>query len=734
MVTLWSWCYFFWQISSNAERALFWCRMLMAPAIFIPVAYLHHISLLLNKVKEWKKNVVVGYLLGVVGLLADCTPYFVKDVSPKLTFLYWPDAGFLYHIFLFFWFVYVFAGVRLITNAYKDSAGFKKNQIKYVLLATALGWGGGATNYPLWYNIPIPPVGNILVSLYVLIVAYTIAQYRLLDIEKASMRAALFLLVYICVLGVPFGVVQLLRNMFHIPISGYWWIPTVVMMVFASGGPFIYLWLQHRAERKKIEARNERLKKLKKISANMVFMTQKKSLMRAMVHQVVKIMQLTHAAVYVRIPQEEEQELEGVQKQGQKKKGEIKRVYQLGDHWGPGFSKISLLESLTEGASVLVDCLSREEFRKSEQALEQDGIRHWAEVWGLSAEEVGALEVVMLGMSASVVIPAYEASGRLFGFLVLGAKRDGSVLEPEELSELMILANHGASAIQAAEGLAEQKRQQAELFHAAALANLGTMAGNIGHQINNRLQSLSAMAGNLSWRVKNILLKDGSDPAKKEEVLKDLGRLLPKMEEETVRAGNIAKSIRRLAKPEGYKETEFEKVVEFVQEMAVYKIKVEEIDLEVVMAKPLEKIWGDIALLAEVFLNLIDNGNDAIEERKERIQRKELPWNQPTPYRGKILLRSRKEGEWVITEVVDSGIGIKPEDMKKLFTPFWTTKGSSGKGTGLGVHVLHQIVLAHKGKIEVESQYGEGTKFTIRLPVYQGQAQTNEEPNEKEGR
>ncbi len=723
-------------VSFDIETKLQVMRFCYFFSVLLPSTFLWHIyGITRHKIPIHLRYVCL--ITSVILLISLPTPLFIRTLRslPGTDYLI-SAPGFSYFIFIIYFSYCACIGFFHISRMISRTQGQYKNQLKYVTIGYFIALLGGIDYFLTVFNIlETPPIDDYILFVAFCVIAYAIARYRLLDIERAVLYVFLAILVYVPLLGIPFWINSWLEGFLGPErASRYDWVPLVAMALFASSGPFIYLRLVKRAERKKIKARNERLKKLKKISANMVFMTQKKSLMQAMVHQVVKIMQLTHAAVYVRIPQEEEQELEGVQKQGQKKKEEIKRVYQLGDHWGPGFPKISLLESLTEGASVLVDCLSREEFRKSEQALEQDGIRHWADRWGLTAEETGALEVVMLGMSAGVVIPAYEASGRLFGFLVLGAKRDGSVLEPEELSELMILANHGASAIQAAEGLAEQKRQQAELFHAAALANLGTMAGNIGHQINNRLQSLSAMAGNLSWRVKNILLKDGTDPAKKEEVLKDLGRLLPKMEEETVRAGNIAKSIRRLAKPEGYKETEFEKVVEFVQEMAVYKIKVEEIDFEVVMAKPLGKIWGDIALLAEVFLNLIDNGNDAIEERKERIQRKELPWNQPTPYRGKILLRSRKEGEWVITEVVDSGIGIKPEDMKKLFTPFWTTKGSSGKGTGLGVHVLHKIILAHGGKIEVESQYAEKTKFIIRLPVYRGGAQANadEKPKEKE--
>ena len=68
-------------------------------------------------------------------------------------------------------------------------------------------------------------------------------------------------------------------------------------------------------------------------------------------------------------------------------------------------------------------------------------------------------------------------------------------------------------------------------------------------------------------------------------------------------------------------------------------------------------------------------------------------------------------------EVSDTGMGIKDDFMPKLFVPFYTTKTSSGKGTGLGLHVIKRIIEFHKGKISVESKYGEGTTFKIELPT-----------------
>ncbi len=84
--------------------------------------------------------------------------------------------------------------------------------------------------------------------------------------------------------------------------------------------------------------------------------------------------------------------------------------------------------------------------------------------------------------------------------------------------------------------------------------------------------------------------------------------------------------------------------------------------------------------------------------------------------KGIITLNTRKEGEGVAVDVQDDGAGIPPEVMSKIFDPFFTTK-EVGKGTGLGLSISYKIVEQHGGKISVVSKPGEGTKFTVWLPL-----------------
>ena len=106
--------------------------------------------------------------------------------------------------------------------------------------------------------------------------------------------------------------------------------------------------------------------------------------------------------------------------------------------------------------------------------------------------------------------------------------------------------------------------------------------------------------------------------------------------------------------------------------------------------------------LRQVFVNLLINAAQAIEAR------------------GVIRVESEQDGEHVIVRIVDTGCGIPPELAAEIFKPFVTTK-EAGKGTGIGLYVVKEIVAGHAGTIQVDSEVGQGTTFTLRLPIDQAE-------------
>jgi hypothetical protein len=104
-VAFWSFCYFLWAIANSRESALFWNRILMAGAIFIPISFLHFTYIFIyppEKYADHKKTIIGGYILFFIFFVLDFTPFFIKDVSPKLSFKFWPEPGIAFIPFFIF--------------------------------------------------------------------------------------------------------------------------------------------------------------------------------------------------------------------------------------------------------------------------------------------------------------------------------------------------------------------------------------------------------------------------------------------------------------------------------------------------------------------------------------------------------------------------------------------------------------------------------------------------------
>ena len=193
---LWSICYWLWLSSHTAESALFWIRMLSFWSVLIPPTYFHWLCSLLEKIKQKKGIIIASYLVSFIFLLFSFSPLFIKSVGKKLFFPFWPDPGLIYGFYVILSYVglFIYSIFFLIKIYKKTSDKILKGQIKYVLFGSILGLGGGATNFFLWYNIPIPPYGNFLVALYPIVFAYAILKYHLFDIKIILTQFLVFIL------------------------------------------------------------------------------------------------------------------------------------------------------------------------------------------------------------------------------------------------------------------------------------------------------------------------------------------------------------------------------------------------------------------------------------------------------------------------------------------------------------------------------------------------------------
>ncbi len=194
-VVFWSIGYWQWLSSGDASLALFWTRFFSIGSLFIPIFYFHWILAFTNLHIKNRNLIKFLYFFAFILLAFSFSDLFIEKVEPKSIFPFWPVPGILYHFYL----IFIYLGLSIYSliilfNQYRISTDIKKANIKYIILGSLIGFGGGATNFFLWYDIPIFPYGNVLISVYPIVLAIASLRYRLFNIKIIVAELLIFVL------------------------------------------------------------------------------------------------------------------------------------------------------------------------------------------------------------------------------------------------------------------------------------------------------------------------------------------------------------------------------------------------------------------------------------------------------------------------------------------------------------------------------------------------------------
>lgn len=232
-----------------------------------------------------------------------------------------------------------------------------------------------------------------------------------------------------------------------------------------------------------------------------------------------------------------------------------------------------------------------------------------------------------------------------------------------------------------------EREKQAKLYLTDRLASIGELASGIAHEVNNPLTSVIGFS--------QLVLEKG--------VPDDIKRDVETIHDEAQRAARVMKNLLTFARKHSPMKqlTDINGIIQKVLEIRAYEQRVNNIQVVSRLAPYLPEIMVDPFQMQQVFFNLTINAEHFMHQAHGK---------------GTLTIVTEKAGDIIRIYFADDGPGIPKEHMKRLFTPFFTTK-ETGKGTGLGLSICHGIVSEHGGRIYAQSEPGKGATFVVELPI-----------------
>ncbi len=237
--------------------------------------------------------------------------------------------------------------------------------------------------------------------------------------------------------------------------------------------------------------------------------------------------------------------------------------------------------------------------------------------------------------------------------------------------------------------ITERVSLEAQLAQADNLSSIGLLAAGVAHEINTPLAVISSYSQMLSKQLRGDT---------------KLGPVLEKITQQSFRAAEIANGLLNFSRTSTteFRETNLNQVIRETLSLLEHQFKTAQIEVDLALSPDLPPIYGNPGKLQQVFLNLLLNAKEAMQGG------------------GRLRVATQSNGQ-VEAIVRDSGSGIAPEHMKRIYDPFFTTKTTpkpgDRRGTGLGLSVSYGIIQEHAGKIHVESEIGAGTTFHLEFPL-----------------
>lgn len=667
-VFVWSTGHMYWQLADSKQEAIFWIRILVMGSSLIPYTYLHFVTHFVGR--PLPKLVFSGYVIALALNALAWTPYIFTGVEKRMGFEFWPKAGPLFPLYFGGFLVVVTFCFSMLFDQYRKASIKVRNQNKYLIIGTAIGFFGGGTNFPLWLDIQISPILHGLSILYILGIGYSVLKYRLLDFNEMVIRI-LGLVFFSVIFGAIFA--AMFRFLMGHAYPGYypsgyttWWaafggLSFVFLIISPVVSDFIIRLVEARLAAARFAYRHE----LRKLSDDWISNIQSEDTSQAITVGVYETMRLDYAALYIRKGMETTHRCEAAI-------GSRPRI----SHFD--MAKLDpLVSAVHHGrhALFLDEEVDRSPvFRTSMASLCRD----------------------YPNLSSSDVVVPVAAHDSFYGFLILGSSGVHGAFADVDLLVLENLCSQYALALKSRE--VERRSNQVE-----KLVSLGTMAAGLSHELRNPLVSIRTLG--------SLLKKDSSkplglNPQFSETIQRDIKRI-----------SGIVDGVSSFAQNANRPMAHVEVVEALLEAKASLEEKMEQkrVRLNLDVEEKVSCALGNFEQLVQVFFNILENSVNAISEWKGRPETGEI-----TVYVSAQGNKRLTQDRWVEIRIRDNGPGMSEEFQASIFDPFFTSRDTGlrygSSGTGLGLAIVKKIIEHHNGKITVNASPGKGAAFRISIP------------------
>ncbi|HZN49784.1 MAG TPA: ATP-binding protein [Methylomirabilota bacterium] len=664
-MAVWNFGVFMLRRSPDEATAVFWEIVIHTGVIALPAFYYHFVLIFLESTTRHRRSLFVAYTLALVFSVINLSGSTLFMHGVKSTYWGWaPATGILYTPFFVYFNFFLIYGLSHLIRVYKDvDSSFRRNRATLILLGTLVSLVGGVIDFARFILARFIPAADLVYPMgipanmvFALMLGTSIVRYRLFDVNVAVKKSAVYLLVW----GVLTSVLVAAESYADWDNVNPLWVILPLGFVMTMLVSPVGQRLEESIERVMFSRRRGCYETLLDLSKRMGAILDFGRLMETLVHGLVRGVPLTHCVLMIYDAQRSAFAV-------------YREDASVGERGAVAPIRIDsrIVQWLNQTGRVLV---------KEEAKLNPEIAAYFE-----SAEN--ELEAI----NAALIVPL-KIEGKLTGILLVGEKLSGDIFDDQELEVLAVLANQVAISLENARLYEELSETNAELMQASRLKS--QFLASMSHELRTPLNSiigfskvlLNRFDGELTERQETYIRSVHNSGAHLLQLINGI------LDFSRIEAGKLEMVS---------EEVDLHELIDECIESSMPLARGKHMKVEKNVPLELPPLSGDRTKIKQILLNLLSN---AIKFTGQ----------------GRVLVSVVPEPDAIRVSVADTGIGIREDDLARLFEPFQQLDNPvvrSAGGTGLGLAISKKFVELHGGRIWAESRENQGSTFHFTIPL-----------------